>query len=104
VRIRFQCEGGFARFPGLSKPITVDTASLPAADAAELKSLVDRARFFKQPAQISRAGAGAADYRTYTICVEDTGRSHTIQATDPVADPSLQALIEALRVRQRRPE
>jgi len=103
VRIHFQTEGGFAYFPGLSKPVTVDTASLPSADAAELEGLVHAARFFDQPAQMGSPGAGAADYRTYTISVEDAGQSHTIRAIEPVGDPSVQALIDALRVRQRNP-
>jgi hypothetical protein len=103
VRIQFRSEGGFAHFPGLSKPMIVDTASLPAADAAELEQLVHEARFFTRPVQIGGPGAGGADYRTYTISVESAGQSHTIRVIEPVGDSSLQALIDGLRARQRGP-
>ena len=97
MRIHFQSDGGIAYFPGLNKPIDVDTASLPPQSAAELERLVGAARFFTQPARVGVANPGAADYRTYTISVEDSGRSHTIQVIEPIQDPSLQALIDRLR-------
>lgn len=101
MRIQFQTDGGIAYFPGLSQPFTVDTASLPPQEAAELEALVRSARFFTRPARIGAVGPGAADYRTYTISVEDVGQSHTIKAIEPIEDPSLQALIDRLRARQR---
>jgi len=103
VRIQFQTEGGIAHFPGLSQPITIDTSSLAPAESAALEDLVRAARFFTRPAQIGGSGPGAADYRTYTISIENAGLSHTIRAIEPVGDPSLQALIDALLARQRGP-
>ncbi len=100
MRIQFQTEGGFAYIPGLNRPITIDTASLPPPEAARVEGLVHAANFFALPAQAGTAGAGAADYRTYTVTVEDGGQSHTVRAIDPVQDPSLRALIEHLRAQQ----
>jgi hypothetical protein len=103
VRIQFQTEGGIAHFPGLSRPLIVDTTSLPPVECAQLEALVRAAVFFNLPAQVGFPSPKAADYRTYTITVEDAGRLHMIRVTEPVADPSLEALIDALRTRQRNP-
>lgn len=100
MRIQFQVEGGIAHFPGLSQPITIDTASLNPPEAAELEGLVHGARFFTRAAQIG-GKPGAADYRTYTISVEDAGQAHTIKAIEPIEDPSLQALVDRLNARQK---
>lgn len=102
MRITFQTEGGFAHFPGLNKPLTLDTSALPERDAAGLSDLVARADFFARAAQVG-AGEGKADYRTYNITVEDAGRSHSVRVVEPVEDPHLQALIDGLRSRQRAP-
>ena len=101
MRIQFHSEGGFAHFPGLSRPVTVDTAAMSPQESAELEELVRAARLFTRPARVGSPGPGAADYRTYTISVEEAGQSHTIQVIEPVEDPSLQALIDRLRARQR---
>jgi hypothetical protein len=45
MRIRFKTEGGFAYFPGLSKPVTIDTDELPAEEAKELERLIEAADF-----------------------------------------------------------
>jgi hypothetical protein len=100
--IHFQIDGGIAYFPGLSKPMTVDTASLPPAEAAKLEDLVRAAGFFTLPSRIGGT-TGAADVRTYTISVEHAGQSHTVKAVEPVADPSLQSLIDALAALRRGP-
>jgi Emfourin len=100
MRIRLETEGGFAAFPGLNRPIEVDTAQLPAAEAAELDHLVDGARFFEQPA-ITPAPPGAADYRQYTITVERPGRTHTVRVADPIGDSALAALVTRLQALRR---
>ncbi len=102
MRVQFQTEGGIAHFPGLSKPVTIDDAQLAQQDAAELHRLLGAARFFDLPAATrTRASAatparGAADYRQYTISVEDGDRRHTIRLADPIEDPDLQALVDYL--------
>ncbi len=100
MRIQFKMEGGIAYFPGLSKPITIDTNELPEQEADELKRLVNATRFFDLPAVIGSPAPGAADYRQYTITIEDNGKQHTVRLTDPIVDPNLQALLTYLKTRR----
>jgi hypothetical protein len=95
VRIDFQREGGIAAFPGLSRPISIDTDRLSRDQQAMLDRRLRDADFFSRPASIPPP-AGAADYRTYTITVADGGREHTIRFTDPVTDPAIEALVAAI--------
>ena len=97
MRIRFQSDGGVGYFPGLNEPVIVDTAHLPTEEAAGLESLVGAADFFVRPDAVGVPAPGAADLRRYTITIEDGGRSRTVEATDPIEDPALQALIDSLR-------
>ena len=100
MRIQFKLEGGIAYFPGLSKPITIDSDQLPAQEADELKRLVNATRFFDLPAVIGSPAPGAADYRQYTITIEDHGKQHTVRLTDPIEDSNLQALLNYLKTRR----
>jgi hypothetical protein len=97
VRIQFEMEGGLAYFPGLSKPVTLDSQQMPEEEAARWARLVQAAHFFDRPAVVGAPRPGAADYRRYTITVEEGGRHHTVQLTDPVQDPDLKALLDALK-------
>jgi hypothetical protein len=97
MRIHFKMEGGLAYFPGLSRPVTIDSSELPAAEATELQRLVDAAGFFDRPETSAPPPRGAADYQRYTITIEENGRRHTIELTDPVGDPDLQRLLAYLR-------
>jgi hypothetical protein len=92
-------EGGIAYFPGLSKPVMIDSNELPKEEAAELKRLVDAARFFDLPTVAGAPPRGAADYHQYTVTVEDSGRRHTVQLTDPIEDPNCQRLLGYLRAK-----
>ena len=96
MHVRFKPEGGVAHFPGLSEPVTIDSDELPEEEATELKRRVEEARFFDLPAQPGEPLRGAADYRRYTVTVEEGGRSHTVRLADPIEDPDLQRLISAL--------
>ena len=100
MRIRFETEGGIAYFPGLSKPVTIDTGELPAEEANELERLIEAAGFFDLPA-VSAPPRGAADYQQYTISVTSPGRSHVVRLTDPIEDPRVRALVDRLRVKAR---
>ncbi len=102
MRIQFTVDGGFAAFPGLSQPVTIDTTTLPSGEAATLEGLVTKARFFEQPEHASVAPPGAADYRQYTITVEDGSRRHTVQLDEPISDPDLAELVAQLQARARR--
>jgi hypothetical protein len=97
MRVEFTTEGGIAYFPGLSRPVVIDTDNLPEADAAELQRLLDAANFFEQPAPSRTLPKGAADYRQYTISVARGRRRHTIRLADPIDDPHLQSLVDFLR-------
>jgi len=97
MHIQFTTEGGIAHFPGLSKPVAIDSEQLSPEEAAELKRLVEAVHFFDLPAQVGVPAPGAADYRQYTITVEEGGRKHTVRLTDPVKDPDLHNLLSFLR-------
>lgn len=97
MQVTFKTEGGMAFFPGLSRPSVVDSAELPAAEAARLQELIADTRFFDLPEESRALRAGAADYRQYTITVEDAGRRHTVRLADPVESPALQSLLDFLR-------
>ena len=95
MKVEFQVSGGVGFFPGLAAPRTVDVDALPPAERDALKAAVDAADFFSLPRRFA-APKGAADYKTYQITIEDQGRRHSISVPDPVANPSLQKLIEHL--------
>ena len=98
MRIQFKTEGGFAYFPGLSQPTTINSDDLPPAEARHLQELVQAVEV-KDSKKITIQGA--ADYQRYTIQIETEEETYTVRATDPVADPSLQALIAYLRDKSR---
>jgi hypothetical protein len=97
MRVIFQTEGGIAHFPGLSRPVTIETEQLPEPEAAKLRELMDAARLLDRPAHIGKAGRGAADHRQYTITVEAQDRQYTVRLTEPVEDPDLQRLLRFLQ-------
>ena len=99
MKVEFKVEGGVAFFPGLAKPLTIDTGELAEEESAELVRLVQAAHFFDLPAIASVPSPGAADYRQYTITVEDKGRHHTVSFADPVNNRSLLALRSCLQAK-----
>jgi len=99
MRVELKMEGGLAYFPGLSKPILIDSTVLPEDEAQELRRLVEASRLFERPTIISAPRRGAADYRQYTITVEDGERRHTVKLVDPVTDHHLQALLRFLQTK-----
>ncbi|MGH8059483.1 MAG: protealysin inhibitor emfourin [Candidatus Entotheonellia bacterium] len=101
MRIEFKMEGGIAHFPGLSRPVTIDSDTLPGPEADTLRRLVDAAHVFDLPAVAGTPAPGAADYYRYTVTIEDEGRRHTVQATEPVEDPALRELLGFLRSKAR---
>jgi hypothetical protein len=99
--IQFKQEGGLASFPGLNHPVVIDTDKLPPAESSELREAVDRSLFFDRPDRVGEASPGAADYREYTITVEDGPRRHSVHLVEPIADPLLQALVGSVRKKAR---
>ena len=100
MRVELQTEGGVAYFPGLAKPVLVDSDNLPKAQAAQLQQLLTTTRFFELPAASRAIPKGAADMRHYTITVEDGRRHRTVRLNDPVEDPQVQALIDFVQGRR----
>ncbi len=97
MRVIFTSEGGVAFFPGLSRPVAIDAAALTDEERNELKHLIDECDFFALPSEAAKPAKGAADYRQYTITVEEQGRRHTVKASDPLDDPKLRNLIGFLQ-------
>ena len=93
-------DGGFVYLPARSEPTTIDTDDLPAEEAKELERLIEAAGFFDLPETFSPP-SGAADYLRYTISVTTPERSQTVQLTDPIEDPHVQALVEYLEAKAR---
>lgn len=95
MRIEYKVDGGFAYFPGLYQPVTVDTTALAAEEADQLERWVDAANFFDLP-EVSPPPRGAADYLKYTITITTRERSHEVRLTDPITNPHVQALVDYL--------
>lgn len=98
MNITIEISGGFASFPALSRPVTVDTTTIDLELGRELETMVRAAAFFDRPALIDTTTKGAADYQTYIITVQDGPRIHTVRLTDPLTEPSLERLVSRLRV------
>jgi len=96
MEITIEVSGGFATFPRLNAPITIDTEKIAAPVADELKSALKKARFFDLPTSIGAEVPGSADIMTYTITARDENRSHTVRIIDPIIDPSVQHLVEQI--------
>jgi hypothetical protein len=91
-------DGGFVYLPDRSKPVTIDTEDLPEEEANELERLVEAAGFFELPETIPPP-PGAADYLKYTISGTSSEHSYTVQFTDLIEDPHLQALVAYLEAK-----
>ncbi|MEC3982626.1 protealysin inhibitor emfourin [Amycolatopsis sp. H20-H5] len=100
MRVTFEPDGGFAVFPGLRRPLELDTADLPSATASRLEELVRAAA--DSPAAAAGSAPGAADQRTYRITVADQAGTRTWSYVEPVSGPArdLVGYLEDLR-RQR---
>ncbi|WP_394753844.1 protealysin inhibitor emfourin [Crenothrix sp.] len=98
MRVEFMAEGGIAYFPNLSKPIVIDSRDLSQNDAIQLKEWVDETHFFTMSPQSGKFTPGAADFRSYTITIEDDkGKKHSVKLTDPVVDPNMQQFLHFLK-------
>jgi len=98
MQIQFKSEGGFAFFPGLNKPVTIDTEKLSPQETGELQKLLNAARFFELPKLVGAISPKAADHRRYNITVEKAeGGSHSVQVADVVDDPPLRQLLDFLK-------
>lgn len=99
MQIQFSMEGGIASFPGLSRPVGINTDQLTSEETAKLGRLVEAAEFFNLPPQIGKPSRGAADYRQYTVTIEEGPRRHTIRMIDPVENTDLKRLLAFIRAK-----
>ena len=89
---------GMAYLPKANQPIVIDTEQLPPGEAEDLERLVTVTDFFNLPAT-GGAPPTRPDPLTYTVTVEDRGRSHTVRVVAPTENPALQELIRHLKAR-----
>jgi hypothetical protein len=97
MRVTIATEGGLAYFPGLAKPVVIETDQLDPVDAARLGDLIEAARFFEQPKQVGQAALGAADLQRHTVTIELKGRQHTVEILEPINDVGLRELVRFLQ-------
>jgi hypothetical protein len=102
MHIELKAEGGIAHFPGLSKPAVIDTGQLPAEEAGQLENLVRAARFFDLPPMVGSPHPGAADFRKYTITIEDGPHQNSVQIVTPVESGDVRRLLDYLRAKTHR--
>ena len=101
MKITVEMSGGFAHIPALSRPVTIDTAQVDPQVANQLESFVRESRFFDKPARADDIPKGAADYRTYSVTVEDGSRIHSVQLNEPIPDTNLERLVSLVRLMAR---
>ena len=94
MRIQVERDGGFAYFPGLSGPTSLDTETLPPEEAAAIEAAARQADFGAEAAAKAAPAPGSADHRTVTVTVEDGGASRTITVAEPIEDDALRALVD----------
>jgi len=97
MRIQLTMEGGIAFFPGLNKPIIVDTEALSQHDQAEVQRLLQETHFFELSDNALAPSYEGADRQRYTITIEDDDTSHILRLVDPIQNPHFQALVQYLR-------
>ncbi|NIR45391.1 MAG: hypothetical protein GWN99_13315 [Gemmatimonadetes bacterium] len=97
MRIEFERSGGVA---GLRLSLSIDTDTLPEAEAEEIEKLVEASGFFEMP---ERTGTpSGADAFVYRVKVESAERAHTVTTSDIDAPSELSPLLERLERLARR--
>lgn len=94
MRIRLEVDGGLADLRALAAPVTVDTSTLSAANAARLNELVETAHVWSR---VDAVAFRATHEQQYTLTVEDAGASRRLVVNDSAADSSLRSLLEFIR-------
>ncbi|KPI20628.1 hypothetical protein OV450_0094 [Actinobacteria bacterium OV450] len=94
MKVTLATHGGLAAAANLRLPPKVlDTDTLPENAASELARLVEAAVAAGEADQPSRA----RDAMSYTISVEDGGRSTVLKQSDAAMTPAFAALLTRLR-------
>jgi hypothetical protein len=92
MKIRYKRSGGFAN---ISSTVELDSAKLPQKKAKELKSLVNKAKFFQQPADVMKPSHAADDFE-HEVEISDGARSHTVRRLDSQSTKELIRLFDRL--------
>ena|SRR6266542_3448597 len=94
MKLTLTRSGGFA---GLMRPpMTLDTSTLPAAEARKLESLLESARFFQLPSV--RAAPAQPDRFQFTLTVETPeGAKHSATFEEQDAGTELQEVIRRIQ-------
>jgi hypothetical protein len=95
MKVRFRQTGGFA---GLSFGADLDTAIMPAAEAAELTTLVEKSRVRTLAA---KGPEGARDLAGYEIEIEEAGSTIRVSFDDMSVPREIEPLLDFLRERAR---
>ncbi len=90
--IQFERRGGFA---GIRKDTKLNTESIPSKAAQELLELIDKADFFNLPQKFPVPKKGA-DYFQYRLAIEEEGKKHTVEVSDPSVPATLRPLLQFL--------
>jgi hypothetical protein len=80
MQIYFERTGGLVP-RGLKFAATSET--LPAAEEQRLRALIETASFFQLPPALVPPARGADRFQ-YRVIVDDEGRRHTVEFSDPV--------------------
>jgi hypothetical protein len=97
VRIEYGREGGLAYIPALAAPVVIETSALGPEEGRALEELVRKAAFFDLPSEVGAPRSGAADYYTYTVSIDDQGRSNRVRIVDVSDRPEVADLVRALQ-------
>jgi hypothetical protein len=99
MRITFAMSStGLFYAPGLAEPVVLDLAALPPAAAARIRALIHAAHVLDRPAAaLESLSRPMPDARSFTVTVEQEGRSRTLELAEPIADPTLRDLVRCLQ-------
>jgi hypothetical protein len=98
MKIEVKRSGGFA---GITTTFLVDEKLVTSAEASQLEELVNRAGFFDLSSK--SPGRHGADYYTYDITIEMSGKRHTVKATDITISDSLRSIVNRVMQIHNRP-
>ncbi|HEY3289014.1 MAG TPA: protealysin inhibitor emfourin [Anaerolineae bacterium] len=90
--------GGFA---GMRMTTTVDSDALGPDDARRFQQLVTSCQFFSLPNTIA-ASKPMPDRFSYTVTIEDNGRSHTVTVGETSVSGNVKSLLDFLTTKARR--
>ncbi len=76
-------EGGFAHFPGMARPLVVDSARLPTDAAATLRGLCE-AVIAEGTGSATVQASSVEDARSYRLKIDTGSATHELTCVDPI--------------------